>query len=138
MTTAFLYIFVFSSWGLGLLSWMVALNDFITRNDLRNKERYLEITQKKALFNRFNDISGIKSPSLSTSQEKGKKTPWGKVGQAEESSELIPDKIKELMKSSPNHPEVEEIDSSDQILGVRFEARDYPPVFGDGDGEDDE
>ena len=40
------------------------------------------------------------------------------------------------MKSSPLHPEVEEIDGTDQILGVKFEARDYPPVF--GDGEDDE
>lgn len=137
MTTAFLYIFVFSSWGLGLLSWIVALGDFINRSNLRSQERYLEITQKKALFNRFNDISGIQIPNP-TQSEKTKKTTWGKVGQAEESPELIPDKIKELMKSSPNHPEVEEIDGSDQILGVKFEARDYPPVFGDGDGEDDE
>jgi len=114
---------------------MVALSDFISRRDLDNKERALEITQKKALFNRFNDISGIQitNPALSG---KSKKAPWGKVSEAEESPELIPDKIKELMKSSPNHPEVEEIDGSDQILGVKFEARDYPPVF--GDGEDDE
>lgn len=135
MTTAFLYVFVFSSWGLGLLSWMVALSDFISRRDLDNKERALEITQKKALFNRFNDISGIQIPNPTLSG-KTKKAPWGKVSEAEESPELIPEKIKELMKSSPNHPEVEEIDGSDQILGVKFEARDYPPVF--GDGEDDE
>lgn len=135
MTTTFLYVFVFSSWGLGLLSWMVALSDFISRRDLDNKERALEITQKKMLFNRFNDISGIKIPNP-TQSEKSKKAPWGSVGEAEESPELIPEKIKELMKSSPLHPEVEEIDGTDQILGVKFEARDYPPVF--GDGEDDE
>jgi hypothetical protein len=137
MTTVFFYVFVFSSWGLGLLSWMVALSDFMTRRDLESKEKFLEITQKKALFNRFNDISGIQIPSL-TQSEKTKRAPWGRVGEAEESPELIPEKIKELMKSSPNHPEVEEIDGTDQILGVKFEARDYPPVFGDGDGEDDE
>jgi len=134
MTTAFLYIFLFSTWGLGLLSWMVVLNDFISQRDLRNKEKSLEISQKTAFFNRFNDISGLQS------QDKAKKTSWGKVSAAEESPEFIPEKIRELMRSSPNHPEVEEIDSSDQILGVKFEARDYPPVFGDGDGdgEDDE
>ena len=139
MTTAFLYIFAFSSWGLGLLSWMVALSDFISRRDLANKERALEITQKKMLFNRFNDISGIQT-SISAQSGKTKRAPWGTVGGAEESPELIPEKIKELMKSSPNHPEVAEIDGTDQILGVKFEARDYPPVFGDGDGdgEDDE
>ena len=135
MTTAFLYVFAFSSWGLGLLSWMVALSDFITRRDLANKERALEITQKKALFNRFNDISGIQTPG-SQQSAKTRKASWGNVGEPEESPELIPEKIKELMKSSPNHPEVEEIDGTDQILGVKFEARDYPPVF--GDGEDDE
>jgi hypothetical protein len=44
---------------------------------------------------------------------------------------MIPEKIRELMKSSPMHPEVEEIDSTDEILGVRFEAENYPPGFGD-------
>ncbi len=45
----------------------------------------------------------------------------------------IPDKVKELMSKSPGHPEVEEIDGSDEIIGVRFEAENYPPGF-----EDDE
>ena len=135
MTTVFLYTFLFSTWGLGLLSWMVALGNFITKNNISNQERYIEIAQKKALFNRFNDLSGIQG--YGSKGQSSKRTPWGKVGEAEESPELIPDKIKELMKSSPNHPEVEEIDGSDQILGVKFEARDYPPVFGDGDGDDE-
>jgi hypothetical protein len=115
---------------------MVALGNFITKNNISNQERYIEITQKKALFNRFNDLSGIQA--YGSKSQSSKRAPWGRVGEAEESPELIPDKIKELMKSSPNHPEVEEIDGSDQILGVKFEARDYPPVFGDGDGDDEE
>ena len=41
----------------------------------------------------------------------------------------IPDKVKELMELSPNHPEVEEIDGADEIIGVRFEAENYPPGF---------
>lgn len=134
MVTTILYGFIFSTWGLGLLSWMTVLSNFISKRDLENQEKFLEISQKKALFNKFNIISGIQPPS--TQESKVKKTPWGMVEEAEESKDLIPEKIKELMKSSPNHPEVEEIDSSDQILGVKFEAKNYPPVFGDGDEEE--
>lgn len=134
MTTVFLYTLIFSTWGLGLLSWIVALSNFIAKNDISNQERYIEITQKKALFNRFNDISGIQIPN--GQKQKPKRAPWGSVGGAEESPEFIPEKIKELMKSSPNHPEVEEIDGSDQILGVKFEAGNYPPVFGEGDDDE--
>ena len=43
----------------------------------------------------------------------------------------IPDKVKELMSKSQGHPEVEEIDGSDEIIGVRFEAENYPPGFED-------
>ena len=43
----------------------------------------------------------------------------------------IPDRVKELMEKSPGHPEVEEIDGSDEIIGVRFEAENYPPGFDD-------
>ena len=136
MVTFFTYTFIFSTWGLGLLSWIVVLSNFISRSNLRSQEKFLEISQKKALFNKFNIISGIEMQT--SSPEKVNETPWGKVSEAEESSSLIPEKIKELMKSSPNHPEVEEIDSSDQILGVKFEAGNYPPVFGDSDGDDEE
>ena len=41
----------------------------------------------------------------------------------------IPDKVKELMAKSPGHPEVDEIDGTDEIIGVRFEAENYPPGF---------
>lgn len=120
MTTAFLYVFLFSTWGLGLLSWLAALGHSLSRWDLERQERTLDIEQKKLIFGKFNSITGDKSVSLTNSIVTANK-------------EDIPEKIKELMKSSPNHPEVEEIDSSDQILGVRFEAENYPPGFGDED-----
>lgn len=122
MTTVFLYVFLFSTWGLGLLSWLAALGNSLSKWELERQEKTLEIEQKKNLFSKFNSLTGgrtaIAGP-VATTQEPNK--------------EMIPDKIKELMKSSPNHPEVEEIDSSDEILGVRFEAENYPPGFGDED-----
>lgn len=136
MVTVFAYVLLFSTWGLGLLSWLMVLSNFMSRSDLDNQEKFLDISQKKAIFNKLNSISSMQMPTLSP--DKVKRAPWGEVAEAEESPNLIPDKIRELMRSSPNHPEVEEIDSSDQIIGVKFEAGNYPPVFGDSDGDGDE
>lgn len=124
MTTVVLYTLLFSTWGLGLLSWFVTLSNTLTRWDLERQEKALDIEQKKLLLSKFSSITGTRPSSL---------TPVAHM--AEGSKDAIPEKIRELMKSSPNHPEVEEIDSSDQILGVRFEAENYPPGFGDEDEE---
>lgn len=122
MTTAFLYIFVFSTWGLGLLSWIIGLGQFLARWELEAEEKTLELEQKKFFLSKINNLSvglgrNFSAPNI---------TP---------NSKELPEKLKELMKSSPNHPEVDEIDSTDQIIGVRFEAGNYPPGFGDADEE---
>lgn len=123
-----LYIFIFSSWGLGLLSWFAILGAKLTRYNLENEERGLKIKAIKA-------INGA-IPSMA-SQGKIPTPPWAKPSsESQPNPENIPEKVRELMKSSPSHPEVEEIDGTDQILGVRFEAENYPPVFGDEDRED--
>lgn len=133
MATAILYTFVFSTWGLGLLSWVVVLGRKLEEWNLDTQEKNLEITQKKLLFNKFNSLSATPVPVASAT----KQTSWGSITTTEPpSKESLPEKIKELMSSSPNHPEVEEIDGSDQILGVRFEAAEYPPAFGDEDEDE--
>jgi hypothetical protein len=133
MATAILYTFVFSTWGLGLLSWVVVLGRKLEEWNLDTQEKNLEITQKKLLFNKFNSLSATPAPAASAT----KQTSWGSITTTEPpSKESLPEKIKELMSSSPNHPEVEEIDGSDQILGVRFEAAEYPPAFGDEDEDE--
>jgi len=124
MTTVVLYTLLFSTWGLGLLSWFAALSNTLAKWDLDRQEKVLDIEQKKLLLSKLSSITGARASSL---------TPAAHM--VEGSKDAIPEKIKELMKSSPNHPEVEEIDSSDQILGVRFEAESYPPGFGDEDEE---
>jgi hypothetical protein len=126
MTTVLLYTFLFSTWGLGLLSWIVGLGHLLSKWNLESAEKAIDIEHKKSLFEKFDSVATLRS-GLANS-------PISPLP----SKDLIPEKIKELMKSSPNHPEVEEIDSSDQILGVRFEAENYPPGFGDGDGDEEE
>jgi hypothetical protein len=126
MTTAFLYIFVFSTWGLGLLSWIVGLGQLLAKWELESQEKTLEIEQKKIFISKINSLTGGMTRGLSL----------GAIAQTTESvTKDLPEKIKELMKSSPSHPEVEEIDSTDEIIGVRFEAENYPPGFGDVDEE---
>lgn len=124
MITIGLYALLFSTWGLGLLSWLVVLGHTVAKWDLDRQEKVLDIEQKKLLLSKFSSITGSRSSSLASIAQ-----------MSEVSQDTIPEKIRELMKSSPNHPEVEEIDSSDQILGVRFEAENYPPGFGDEDEE---
>jgi hypothetical protein len=119
------YIFLFSTWGLGLFSWVLGLGHLLTKWEIESKEKTLEIDQKRLLFEKFNSAT---STRLGVGIGPGQ--------QSIPNKDLIPDKIKELMKSSPDHPEVEEIDSSDQILGVRFEAKNYPPGFDDVDDEE--
>lgn len=121
MTTALLYIFVFTTWGLGLLSWLVGIGHFVSKSQLEAEDKSLDIEQKKFFISKINSLPnnpGAKPPSFAVSSPKE-----------------LPDKIKELMKSSPTHPEVEEIDSDDEIIGVRFEAENYPPGFGDSDDD---
>lgn len=124
MTTAVLYALLFSTWGLGLLSWLAALGNTLAKWDLDRQEKALDIEQKKLLLSKFSSITGARSSSMAAIAQ-----------MSDTNKDTIPEKIRELMKSSPNHPEVEEIDSSDQILGVRFEAENYPPGFGDEDEE---
>lgn len=124
MVTTVLYALLFTTWVLGLLSWFAILANTMTKWDLDRQEKILDIEQKKLLLSKFNSITGIRSSSLASIAQ-----------MSEVSQDTIPEKIRELMKSSPNHPEVEEIDSSDQILGVKFEAENYPPGFGDEDEE---
>lgn len=124
MITILLYVFVFSTWGLGLLSWMAVLGNKSRMWDLEHFEKFIEINQRKLMFNHFNANAKIPGRHPLT------------VSKAGEIPEL-PDKLKELMKSSPSHPEVAEIDGTDEIVGVKFAANDYPPGFGDAD-EDNE
>lgn len=43
----------------------------------------------------------------------------------------IPDHLKSLIEASPDHPEVNEIDPTDQISGVLFQSDSYPPDMDD-------
>jgi hypothetical protein len=112
-------IFIFSTWGLGLLSWIVFMSYRTDKWDLEVKSLKQELQQKDLFLSKIESlqplVAGGRIPS--------------------DVAKEIPEKIKELMKSSPDHPEVDEIDGSDVILGIRFEAENYPPGFGETDEE---
>lgn len=125
MTTLF-YLFVFVTWGIGLLCLLGALSNYILTEDLKRKERNIELLHKTQLFDKINALTEAKTQGFAAI---GSNFPAINPPPTHE----LPDKVKELMKSSPNHPEVNEIDGSDTILGVRFGAENYPPGFGEGD-----
>lgn len=114
------YIFCFSTWALGLLSWVIFIGKSISDWELVYQTKKLELQLAQFQLKKM----GLFNPLLEN-----------KFQSDIPNKEEIPEKIKQLMKSSPAHPEVSEIDSSDKILGVRFEAENYPPGFAPDDDD---
>jgi hypothetical protein len=115
--------FIFSSWGLGLLAALLALSMRLQEHSAKMKSINLE----------------IESDSLDFS---GKKAFFDKVvslrGGSNNVSEGLPEEIKNLMKMSPEHPEVNEIEDGDDLVGILFKAHSYPPGLEDDDTDDDD
>lgn len=112
MLTTTLYIFIFSSWGLGLLAALTALSMKLQEHGVQIRSMSLE----------------IESDTLELS---GKQAFVNRMA----GSRPIHDELKELMGHSPDHPEVNEIDGDDEVYGVVFKAHSYPPSM---DTDDDE
>ena len=117
MLTTTLYLFIFSSWGLGLLAALTALSMKLQEHgvqirgmSLELESDTLELSGKQAFVNRMVGGRG---------------------------SRPIPDELKELMGHSPDHPEVNEIDGDDEVYGVVFKAHSYPPSMENEDDDDE-
>jgi len=117
MLTTTLYLFIFSSWGLGLLAALTALSMRLQEHavklramSLEVESGTLELSGKQAFINR---IAGSRT------------------------SRPIPDELKKLMENSPEHPEVNEIDEDDEVYGVVFKSHSYPPSMEPEDDDDE-
>jgi hypothetical protein len=129
MLTFLFYTFLFTTWGLLLLSSLALLSYTVQKNSekvktlrLENESLEIEMESKKGIIralNRRSQQMGI-----------GVSTPGG-VGMAAE--------LQNMINSSKSHPEVAEIENGDQVMGVKFGADSYPPSLDDGEegeGED--
>ena len=121
MASAILYVFAFSTWGLGLVAFISMIGINIEKWQKKKEVIEFELKEKTILLDKLTSNS---SPfgMMAMMAEMGAK----KQGNV---TPPIPDKVKELMAKSPGHPEVDEIDGTDEIIGVRFEAENYPPGF---------
>ena len=119
MLSASLYAFAFSTWGLGLVAFISVIGINIEKWQKKKEIIEFELKEKTIFLERLTSNSSPLNMMAAMSQMSNKK-------------EIpIPDKVKELMAKSQGHPEVEEIDGTDEIIGVRFEAENYPPGFDD-------
>jgi len=119
MLSAILYVFAFSTWGLGLVAFISVIGINIEKWQKKKEIIEFELKEKTIFLERLTSNSSPLNMMAAMSQMSNKK-------------EIpIPDKVKELMAKSQGHPEVEEIDGTDEIIGVRFEAENYPPGFDD-------
>lgn len=123
MTSALLYIFFFSTWGLGLLTWttliLIRISEF-NQSTERHKFK-LQNAKVKMAENMVN--------SLRDRLSGGTMSPLGR-GMSSRLQDLV-------RTANQNHPEVNEIDPSDLIIGVKFEGSDYPPEMDDEEEGDD-
>lgn len=121
MASAILYVFAFSTWGLGLIAFISMIGINIEKWQKKKEVIEFELKEKTILLDKL----------TSNSSPFGMMAMMAQMGNKKEgmNTPAIPDRVKELMEKSPGHPEVEEIDGSDEIIGVRFEAENYPPGF---------
>jgi hypothetical protein len=122
MATAVLYVFAFSTWGLGLVAFTSLIGINVEKWQKKKEALDFELKEKTILLDK------LTSP---TSPFAGMMAAAALNGRRDTAVPPIPEKVKDLMAKSPGHPEVEEIDGSDEIIGVRFEAENYPPGFED-------
>lgn len=118
MLTTLLYLFIFSSWAVGLLAALSALSMKLQSHSLSMKSRevelesdQIEVGSKKAFIEK---LSGLGKPQTSR----------------------IPEELAKLISNSPGHPEVSEIEEDDEVYGVVFQAHSYPPSMDDDDEQD--
>jgi hypothetical protein len=121
MATIFVYIFAFSTWGLGLVAFISMIGINIEKWQKKKEVIEFELKEKTILLDKLTSNSSSFGMMAMMAEMGAKKQ--GNVAPP------IPDKVKELMAKSPGHPEVEEIDGTDEIIGIRFEAENYPPGF---------
>ena len=123
MATIFVYIFASSTGGLDLVAFISMIGINIKKRKKRKDILDFELKEKTILLERLTSSNspfmGMMAAAALSNKKEGRGAP------------PIPEKVKELMELSPNHPEVDEIDGTDEIIGVRFEAENYPPGFED-------
>jgi hypothetical protein len=121
MLTTILYFFIFSSWALGLLAALVAISMKLQKHSASMKSQELELESDSielmAKRSFINKMSGLESGSQNKSR--------------------IPEELAKLIRNSPEHPEVNEIDGDDEVYGVVFQAQSYPPAM-DEDNDDEQ
>lgn len=123
MTSALVYIFLFSTWGLGLLTWASLLAIRVGEYGRSSEMAKLKI-QRLRMEVADNIISSIRQKALGGNLA-------GLGGGA------LHSRLQDLVRTANNnHPEVNEIDSNDLIIGVKFEGSEYPP--GVDEDDDDE
>lgn len=125
MTSALLHIFLFSTWGLGLLTWAtllaIRIGEFGQSSDLvklKLQRGRMKVADKI--------VSSLRQRALGSS--------IGGLG----TGTALHSKLQELVRTANNnHPEVNEIDSTDLIIGVRFDGAEYPPGVDEDEDDDD-
>ena len=110
------------------LTWLCALSVYVTKQNLEISEKKLNLKFKELAYERESSIGTTNFLKIMASrlQPSG-----GAAGRNNEPTEL-PQALKDLISSSPDHEEIQEIDEDDDLIGIIFDSS-YPPEFSEND-----
>lgn len=128
MPAPLLTIFVSLTWGLALLFGLVLLGILAGNNT--TKRKFLNLKLEAESLDLFVKKSLLAKMAMRGGSPLTAPSPVTMSG--------ISDKLKELMKMSPDHPEVKEIEEDDEVVGVLFKSDSYPPDMEENTTDDND
>ena len=128
MISIIFHIFLFSTWGLGLAAFVSFMGQWLNDREIKREILKLDLKRKNYFFE--NPNASTPFDHLIGGEDFFKHI---RTNSPQEEESQISERVKEFMAVSKDHPEVNEIDGTDEILGVRFESENYPPGFDEDD-----
>lgn len=110
------------------ITWLSILSLYITRETTKNEDLKLAVGMKKLAYKRESQID-LKT-YLNLAAMRGGQGIIIANGNGPAELEDLPPELKAMIAGSPDHDEIQEIDPSDNLIGVFFDSK-YPPEFSD-------
>jgi hypothetical protein len=111
------------------LTWLCLLSVYVTKNNLEIQEKQVALKFRKLAYDRE---SSITTPNFLKMMFAGVPGKVAMGGSHDDEDDEIPEAIQNLIDGSPDHEEIQEIDSGDTLIGIVFNSS-YPPEFSEND-----
>lgn len=114
------------------ITWLSLLSLHVNKESTRIEDLKLSLEFKKLAFKRESQLD-IKAYLRTIAAAASHRSRGGGADSTIVAApEELPELLKELIAGSPDHDEIQEIDATDELIGVFFDSK-YPPEFSDSE-----